>query len=475
MSKAIAKPNSSFLKKKNQKSGLLIGEIKVKSCVGMKLRKSATSAKSGTFSPEFRKKKPEVESKSASAAEPAAVAPAPAPAPAPSTGNILFDISTFSESFNVVTGYRKGQDNNDPNSIAVYEPLTGKAINALTRAANRWAHFLSFSQQYIDVIRKLSPSLRNWNGITLDRLKISNLDFFTNNVFGTSLAKSWPIIKETDTSFIIGAWISVSENNFNKYDENEWFTILSHELGHVLGFGTVTVKNKGVEYLPKKYVDLAPNHEVYKFYDEDHFPFAVDAYIKKYKGKTKERGNTTEQCNIDISPMGLIPLEWTAANPNNNYQHWSPVTLTYEESEDPNLYNPDACTNEYRSFLYEDDRPRVIFRGLYNELMVPGWNDVIDKKSGYFITEITLGALVSLNTPWNNDFIFNYKKLRGSEDTRFTLVKNDTTIHFSGNIIRGKEIKIEDEEEDKSWSKGTITHQCSVCKPIYLDACGDCV
>lgn len=457
MSKARVKPNSSFLKKKNQKSGLLIGEIKVKSCTGMKLRKSATSAKSGTFSPQF-KNKPEAEPKPASAAEPA---PAPAPAPAPSTGNILFDISIFSGNFNLETGWREGQDENDPNATSDYETLPQTVINALTRAANRWARFLSFTPAYLEVMQTFVPG---WKGITLNRFLITTIDPLTGKPT-KYLAQAAPA-RVQNTTFIANGVIYLSKNFFNNCTEYQLFQVLSHELGHVLGFATVKINNG--ELFPKIYVDPANSDN--KFYDEDHFPLAVDAYIHKYKGKTKERGDTVEQCNIDISPKGLIPLQ-------KDGNHWRTTTLTYEESTEPNLYNPDACTHE--DVMLYGERPMVVFRGLYNEIMVPKWDEKVDK---YLITEITLGALAALYTIWNGREIRNYKLLRGtrsssaSEETSFTL-KDDQTIYFDGQVYDpplSRERKIEHEEEDKSWFKGPIIHNCSACEQIYLDVCGDC-
>jgi len=462
MSKARVKPNSSFLKKKNQKSGLLIGEIKVKSCVGMKMRKSATSAKSGTFSPEFKNKTAPA-APAQEVVQTTTTTPAPAPTPSQSSGNILFDISTFSGNFSLETGWREGQDKDDPNSTSNYETLPQKVINALTRAANRWARFLSFTPAYLEVMNNLVPG---WKGIPLNFFLITDIDPLTGGST-THIAQSGPA-RVANTTFIKSAVMFLSKNYFDACTEYQLFQILSHELGHVLGFATLKINNG--ELFPKIYVDPANSDN--KFYDEDHFPLAVDAYIHKYKGKTKDRGDTVEQCNIDISPKGLIPLQKDGS-------YWGTTTLTYDESSlDPNLYNPDACTHE-DVVLYGDNRPMVIFRGLYNEIMVPKWDENVDK---YLITEITLGALAALYTIQGGQVIRNYRLLQGirtssaSEETSFTL-KDDQTIYFDGQVYDpplSRERKIEHEEEDKSWFKGPIIHNCSACEQIYLDVCGDC-
>ena len=152
MSKATARPSSSFLKKKKSKSGIIVGEIKVKSCPGIKLRKSSTSAKSGTFSPEFRNRTvfaavaPEV-----AAAPIQVVASTPTPTPTtPTNSGILFDLTTFDRSFAVdADGFvhvpqigppfpQLSQYSDGPNREGTY-------YRALCRAANRWGHFLSFT------------------------------------------------------------------------------------------------------------------------------------------------------------------------------------------------------------------------------------------------------------------------------------------------------------------------------------------
>jgi hypothetical protein len=240
MSKARAKPNSSFLKKKNQKSGLLIGEIKVKSCVGMKLRKSATSAKSGTFSPEFRKKNTKVELPAAATeVVQTTTIPAPPPTLSQSSGNTLFDLSSFDRNFDSQTGYFQSIFP-DPHNPPEYPPLNEKIKNALIRAANRWAHFLSFTPEYIDLIRTYLP---DWNGITLDRFLMAEVnDPTTGKPWGSTLARSQTIVKVPYTSLIQRFFLYLNKNTFNELSETKLFHLLSHELGHVLGFPCMIVK-----------------------------------------------------------------------------------------------------------------------------------------------------------------------------------------------------------------------------------------
>jgi hypothetical protein len=441
MSKARVKPNSSFLKKKNQKSGLLIGEIKVKSCVGMKLRKSATSAKSGTFSPEFKNK----------TAAPA-VAPAapevvqtttiiPAPAPSQSTDNILFDLTSFDRNFDSQTGYIQ-EIFPDPHNPPEYLPLNEKIKNALIRAANRWAHFLCFTPEYIDLIRTFLPE---WNGIRLARFQMAEVnDPTTNKPWGSTLARSQPIVKVPQTSLIERFFLYLNKNTFNELSETKLFHLLSHELGHVLGFPCMVVKNNGEEVLPKITFDSARN---IKFYEAETFPTAWESYKYEYQGLSViEKGGTTTTYHIPLST---------------DSQHWSPDTITYDTP-----------------ISYNEPHLKLLYRGINNDILTQGWNSEIK----YLISNVTLGVLSDVYT-WldSGDKTYNYRinYKNAHEVETFTTTRDDKSIFFIGEVYdpKNKEIKIEDDEEeekDKSLSKGPIIHQCSVCEPIYLDACGDC-
>jgi len=401
--------------------------------------------------------------------------PKPTTTPAPdTTDNILFDISSFSKTFNSVTG-----DVEPAISASIpYKPLPEKIKNALTRAAKRWAHFLSFTPEYVNLMGTFLK-VKDWKGITLNRFLLSNNNPITGGEWILNNAISTPKFHLQETSFIVGGIMYASKNFFNTCTDDELFHFLSRELGHILGFPCMTVKdNDGKEVLPNIHI-----FEGDKFYHSNYFTCAARAYKKKYKGVTVERRYKSGQCNDDGPNDILIPL----FKP--KYDHWSPNTLTYEIK--PNNNNPDdECSYEPPSNATD----YVTYHGLYNELMVPYWNAGVDKISQYLITDITLGALTSLYTPWKKGYIGNYKLLQDSgtiydqdcslsagEDVDF-FKRSDKSIQFKGNVWeppKNKEIKIKDEEryeeEDESLFKETITHKCRVCKPIYLDACGDCI
>ena len=344
------------------------------------------------------------------------------PTPAPdTTDNILFDISSFSKTFNSETG-----DVEPAISTSIpYKPLPEKIKNALTRAAKRWAHFLSFTPEYVNL---MGTFIKDWKGITLDRFLLSNNNPITGGEWFLNNAISTPKFHLQETSFIVGGIMYASKNFFNTCTDDELFHFLSRELGHILGFPCMTVKdNDGKEVLPNIHI-----FEGDKFYHSNYFTCAARAYKKKYKGVTVETRYKSKWCNDDGPNDILIPL-----GPGNKY--WSSNTLTYElkpgDPDDECSYQPPSNATDY-----------VTYHGLYNELMVPYWNAGVDKNSHYLITDITLGALTSLYTPWKNGYISNYKLLQDSgtsydqdcslsagEDKSFTK-RSDKSIEFHGEV-----------------------------------------
>jgi hypothetical protein len=402
--------------------------------------------------------------------------PTPPPIPPPVTnGNILFDISSFSKRFNSETGDVEPVES--AKATSVYKPLPKKAINALTKAAKRWAYFLSFTPEYVEVMR---TNIKNWNGIPLNKFLISTkYPERPNGDWENTLAASRPLcstIKQQPTSFIFGSHIYLKSEVFKKYSETQLFHLLSHELGHILGFGSMTVTDdKGVELLPNIYFDAERNA---KFYLAQYFPDLYRVYYNfgflgiyiddKGKEFVKKENKTHE---FGLYRPHTVPLSTDG-------KHFSPDSMTYELS--PGYTNPAHPV-------------RVGLAGFYNEIMVPEFSPSQDKENNYLITEFTLRVLTALYTPYNGKRIENYQLLRtdmpdygseegpsAGEDLSRKRRKEDNCIQFEGkayNPSLNKEIKIEDEdeeEEDESLCKETLIHTCCVCKPIYLDVFGEC-
>lgn len=449
MSKATAKPSSSFLKKKKPKSGLFVGEIKVKSCVGNKLRKSSTSAKSGTFSPEFKNRHvfaavaPEI------AAPIQAAAPTPAPTPAKTNTGILFDLSSFNRSFDVDGNGLVWQ--NPPGFIGPPPPRLseysdglyreGTYYKALLRAATRWAHFLSFTPEMVAVIRQTKP---NWNGIELNKFLISK-NYPDPLGSGTIIASCETEILTTNTSLNSGFYLMLNDTFTKTYTTYQLFHLFTHELGHALGMPCPTVTDGSKELLPK----IITSRERH-FYNQKEFPTAYNAYGKTYGGVFRRN---TEKLLASLS-LNWIPVD------NQFGHHWSPDAFIYDLAlNDP---EPEKIDPRY-----------VVFRGILNDVMVPTFSDY------RLISEISLGELCDIYTKINGADIYNYQRnTENSEVTGHSLTHTKDKIYFSGTIIDplNKGIKIEgEEEEEKTWFKETIIHNCSECKSIYLDACGDCV
>ena len=455
MSKATAKPSSSFLKKKKQQSGIIVGEIKVKSCAGIKLRKSSTSAKSGTFSPEFRNRTVFA----AVAPETATPTPAPTPAESPAatstspTTPILFDLSSFDRSFDVDgAGYLlrvpdPGFIGPPPPPLSAYtdglfqDERRGRYYKAFCRAAARWAHFLKFTPEMIAEIRKTKP---NWNGIELNKFKS------VKNKAGEGWAANCrEEILVSGTSMNVGFQIEVNYESVKNYSEYDIFHLLTHELGHALGMPSPLVKDNTVELLPKIYNSLDIENNMKYYYRSTRFPKAYAAYRERYNGIL------VRDKLLAGKAYDLIPLE-------NIYgHHWS-------ES---------ACIETY---IPEYGPTNIVYRGIRNDIMSgsDGGGHTRYQYDRYFITKITLGQLCDLYFKVGGVPIYNYIECRPFDDgevTSFSLTFAKDSIYFSGTFIDpplNKGIKIEGEEEDKT--RCAIRQNCSGCKPIYLDACGDC-
>jgi len=456
MSKATVKPSSSFLKKKKQNSGLYIENVRVKSCVGIKMRKSSTSAKSGTFSPEFRNRTVFA----AVAPETATPTPAPTPAAATSTSPttpILFDLSSFDRSFDVDgDGFLQqrppGYIGPPAPTLSEYtdglfpDDRRGRYYKAFCRAAARWAHFLKFTPEMVAAIRKIKP---NWNGIELTKFKS------VKNASGeTWAARCTNQILVTGTSMIVGFQIEVNYYYTKDFSEYDIFHLLTHELGHALGMPSPLVKDNTVELFPKIYDSLDIENNVKYFYVGAYFPQACLAYKERYEGIIT-RPKTKELAKLTVRGDDLIPLE------NVNGHHW----------------NDDAVIIPLP--MESADWPEKLYRGIRNDIMSATDGDKLKRYpyDRYFITKITLGELCDLYFKSDGVSIYNYIECRPFDDgevTSFSLTFAKDSIYFSGTFIDplNKGIKIEGEEEDKTCC--AIRQNCSVCEPIYLDACGDC-
>jgi hypothetical protein len=213
--------------------------------------------------------------------------------------------------------------------------------------------------------------------------------------------------------------------------------------------GCPIVTGGGKELLPKIHMD---DQKYERYYTSQYFPNAYYAYFSKYSGIFLRK---TEKATASIEKkFDWIPLA--------NSGHWSEDAFTYDIGRD--LPDPTLADPRY-----------IIFRGIFNDIMCPNIKILIDN---YFISEITLGELSDIYSQINGAKIYNYqRKTNDSEVTTHSLTREKDCIFFSGKIIDpplNKGIKIEGKEEDRTCLKGTIKHNCSECKTIYLDACGDC-
>lgn len=408
------------------------------------MRKSSTSAKSGTFSSEF-KNRPIFAAVAPEVVQPASAPPATTTTTTPTSTNsgILFDLTTFDRNFDVdgdgfVHTIPAGGFGPPRPGLSVIRD--GVYYRALCRAANRWSHFLSFTPEMVAVIRQTKP---NWNGIELNKFLIDQ----TYGDFSETIASCSKEILFSDTSTNSGFQIKLNNKKTKTYTEYQLFHVLTHEFGHALGFSCPIVRGGSKELLPNIYKDVQKNNI---YLTSEYFPNAYSAYSNKYSGIFRRNTEKAIAGNV----FDWIPLS--------DAGHWSDEAFIYDVGLD--LPDPTILDPRY-----------IIFRGIFNDIMAPNYETFIDN---YFISEITLGELSDVYSQINGATIYNYqRKTADSEVTSHSLTSQKDKIYFSGKFIDpplNKGIKIEGEEEDKTWFKETIKHNCSECKIIYLDACGEC-
>jgi hypothetical protein len=369
--------------------------------------------------------------------------PTPTP-PTPQAGPILFDLSTFDRNFDI-NGTGLATSTIPGGGIGPTRPglsliRNGVYYRALCRAAARWAYFLSFTPEMVAVIRQTKP---NWNGIELNKFLIDK----TFEDFSGTIAICDTEILTTNTSINTGCQVRINNKKTDNYNEYELFHVLTHEFGHALGMGCPIVTDGKKELLPKIYMD---DQKYERYYTSKYFPRAYIAYSVKYNGILRR--------NTEKAVAGKV-YDWI---PLANSGHWSEDAYIYDfglNAPDPTEVNP-----RY-----------IIFRGIYNDIMCPNVKTAIDN---YFISEITLGELCDIYTPINGVEVYNYQRnTTDSEVTSHDLKYVKDAIYFKGEfkdpLRKGiKTSNKEEKEEDKTCL--TITRDCSGCKQIYLDACGEC-
>jgi hypothetical protein len=296
-----------------------------------------------------------------------------AQAPPAIPSDILFNTSTFNN-FNIPSVYK----------------------TALLNAASRWNKFLKFNTETVKLIREMSTTGRtyeNWTGIELTGFQTNTTGNYraeaeTTYIGATSLNPTFTL--KINTSQLS---TSLPQNFIND--------IITHELGHALGFNFQTVRvdgqPNGAELLPKlvslqafkKNATIDGQHPIGLL--NTYFPNAIQAYNNTYSG-TREwvSGSKYSKVISNATNMPINQLESAG-------MHVSEKAFFSEEKIDPN-----SSTSKYMKL------------GFNNEIMTI--NTWIDTSKRHWISFVSLGFLLDLYTNDKGKNYYNYiQKNEGCE------------------------------------------------------------
>jgi hypothetical protein len=326
-----------------------------------------------------------------------------------SATGLLFDKSSFYNLFDV-NGSGRGPILR-PIDTNKYKKLPGPIITALNVGADRWANFLSFAPDMVNLIRSFSSqlvggSLKNWKGIMLGSFTIKEPEP------PTIIADTYPPdpLATCDAEYIDGLQTTMNYSftlNINKnwfdYDNLQGVSqeylnsVITHELGHALGMpsfkSTVNGEQDSQELLPNIYKGALSN------YDSN-----PDAYSKNYFPKALLTFNTiggwVNMSHANTLPNELIPLD-------KDGNHFRANTIY--KLEDNGSTNFD-----------------IFYRGFFNEIMNPH----IEDNKQYYISQISINILRDLYTFWKGRKYYNYFYKGGNETNGYTYRDISDLIEF---------------------------------------------
>jgi hypothetical protein len=127
----------------------------------------------------------------------------------------------------------------------------GKTL--LDQSADRWYTYLKLPIELIEKIRNKSP---RWNGIRMSRLGAFNLP--NNNIIMTCSPVNYYnfTINETLNKIPIKFKLEVNEFYMSKLSEQQKIDVITHELGHALGFASKMFRPGTNNYSTN---DIVPN------------------------------------------------------------------------------------------------------------------------------------------------------------------------------------------------------------------------
>lgn len=334
----------------------------------------------------------------------------------PVNEDILFDLSSFNDLF-------------DYDNSGIPKKLPNRYINSLIYAANRWNNYIKFQQETINLIRSLNISYKNWKGI-----KLENVLYIDTPTIAAAAGANVGIYTTLNVSFNL----KLNDVILSTYDDSLLDNVITHELGHALGFSSWSSRADGKEngaiYLPYYITNIAYNNN------------PVCTISPPYKNMNIGYNNywgTIDWLNRKVDST-TTPITYTV-----NGVHLIPGY--FGSIEEPP--QPSTRANKY------------IKRGFGNEIMLPQFT--INRK--YYISQVSLGYLLDIFTNWKGRNYYNYNiKNSNGEVTSFNEPRPgsdpaDFVIYFNTKKEINLKTTTENSEKNIEIDKSTIVFTCGCC------------
>jgi hypothetical protein len=301
----------------------------------------------------------------------AAAVPTP-PKPLPPTTGGLFNTNTFYDTF----------DYNETGK----KPIPDYIITALFSAVSRWEKFLKFHPDMVKLIRTLGYP--NWTGLELSIFKYKNYN-------EQWVANSSPITFKK-TTINPRFELLINTKKIGSYTNEQIAVILTHELGHALGFPCPVSLTDGTD-LPQ----LLPNEFTYNAVETDP-PAYNGTYFSKLLHIYNNVYNAYKYFPVPPEPWpGPGPDPRPPPTPVENYviigyayngklTHWQKKTLKSKGYNNPNS-------------------DKFYYRGFKNEIMIPDADDV--PLEIMYISKMTIAALMTQFSNINGKNYSNYVEI----------------------------------------------------------------
>lgn len=276
--------------------------------------------------------------------------------------------------------------------------------NILVSAANRWNNLIKLPEYFIQEFPTYSGmNLVSYSGGYTDNSRVAGcrpIDFIgypstgqqQNPIFISNFALS------TNTKYFIGSGTN--------YSAKDWENVMTHELGHALGIGSLSKYRIVIPYYVQGQYTTGRLPDLPRLSNID-YPQAVNAYNKIANNR----------------PAGIrssVPVE-NVGGVGNSGVHWQ------------NNYTPFASIVVPITPTAAEVLPRPDFNGIVNELMVKTYSAGNPNKN--FITDLSIGLL--------KDF--------GYEEVSPGARESGTVITDNGSIVQPQSIS---------------DHFCSTCANV---------